>query len=211
MPSLAWACLRECSSPVISSFGISQSPNMAKSLNRWTRKLHRWGAIATLLPLFLVIVTGLLLQVKKQATWVQPATVKGTGTTPEVDWQTILAVAQSVDEAEVKSWEDVDRIDVRPGKGMLKLQCKNRWELQIDSQSGALLSSTYRRSDFIESLHDGSFFADGAKLWVFLPNGLILLGLWFSGVYLWWLPIGAKRKKQQKKNRENRTTAKETK
>ena len=174
---------------------------MANSWNRWTRKLHRWGALITFVPLFLVIVTGLLLQVKKQAVWVQPATIKGTGTIPEISWEKILDVAKSVDQAGVGNWDDIDRIDVRPGKGMLKLQCKNHWELQIDSQSGDLLSSTYRRSDFIESLHDGSFFADVAKLWIFLPNGVILLGLWCSGVYLWWLPIGAKRKKQRKKDR----------
>jgi uncharacterized iron-regulated membrane protein len=51
-----------------------------------------------------------------------------------------------------------------------------------------VLSVNFRRSDFIESLHDGSFFGDNAKLWVFLPNGAALLLLWMSGLYLWWLP-----------------------
>ncbi|MFK7818230.1 MAG: PepSY domain-containing protein, partial [Planctomycetaceae bacterium] len=113
-----------------------------------------------------------------------------------------LQVASSVEEAEVSSWEDIDRIDVRPSKGIAKIQCANRWELQVDLSSGELLSSTYRRSDFIESLHDGSFFSDEAKLWVFFPNGLVLLGLWFSGAWLWYIPFAAKRKK---KNREPAT------
>lgn len=166
--------------------------------NRWSRKLHRWGAIITLAPLFLVIVSGLLLQIKKQVTWVQPATVKGIGDTPEVDFQSILEAASSVPQSDVNSWEDIDRIDVRPGKGMAKVQCANCWEIQVDLKTGDVLAANYRRSDFIESLHDGSFFSDAAKLWVFLPNGLILLGLWCSGLYLWWLPIGAKRKKRKK-------------
>ena len=46
---------------------------MARNLNWWTRKLHRWGALLTALPLLIVIVSGLLLQVKKQIPW-GPAT-----------------------------------------------------------------------------------------------------------------------------------------
>lgn len=117
---------------------------------------------------------------------------------PSQSWDELLRVATTVEEAEVESWEDIDRIDVRPGKGIAKIQCANRWELQIDLDSGELLSSTYRRSDFIESLHDGSFFSDGAKLWVFLPNGIVLFGLWVSGVWLWYIPFAAKRKKKQR-------------
>ena len=171
---------------------------MASSWNRWSRKLHRWGAVATAIPLLIVIVSGLLLQVKKQVTWVQPATVKGKGSVPDVDWQQILDATSSVRQSEVQSWADIDRVDVRPGKGMAKVQCNNRWEIQVDLQTGDVLASSYRRSDLIESLHDGSFFSDAAKLWLFLPNGLVLLGLWITGAYLWWLPFGAKIKKQRR-------------
>ncbi len=173
---------------------------MVVSWNRWSRKLHRWGALLTFLPMLLVIVSGLLLQVKKQVTWIQPATVKGVGKTPEIDWQYLLDSTSSVSAAEVESWSDIDRIDVRPDKGMAKVQCRNRWEVQVDLKTGEVLAVNYRRSDFIESLHDGSFFSEVAKLWVFLPNGLVLAGLWCTGVYLWWLPIGVKRKKRRKKS-----------
>ncbi|MEM7457145.1 MAG: PepSY-associated TM helix domain-containing protein [Planctomycetota bacterium] len=172
---------------------------MSWNFNRWSRKLHRWGALITCLPLLLVIVTGIFLQVKKQVSWVQPPTQRGTPGDPGITWDEVLASTSAIAEAEVKTWEDVDRLDVRPGKGIVKVQCNNRWEVQIDLKDGTVLSSTYRRSDLIESLHDGSFFADAAKLWLFLPNGLILLGLWFTGIYLWWLPHGARRKKRRKR------------
>ncbi len=174
---------------------------MASSWNRRARKLHRWGAMITCLPLLLVIGSGILLQVKKQSDWVQPATVKGIEQVPTLAWQQVLAAAGSVAEAEVTDWSHVERVDVRPGKGMAKVQCKNRWEVQIDMATGKVLASNYRRSDLIESFHDGSFFSDAAKLWLFLPNGLILLGLWFTGIYLWWLPVGARRKKKLAKRR----------
>jgi uncharacterized iron-regulated membrane protein len=170
---------------------------MAFSWKRWTRKLHRWGAVITFVPLLLVVGSGLLLQMKKQLAWIQPPTTTGSSTSPEIPWQTILEATANIPETEVHSWADVDRVDVRPGKGIAKVQCINRWEVQIDLTSGKVLSVNYRRSDLIESLHDGSFFSDTAKLSVFLPTGLILLGLWCSGAYLWWLPFGAKRKKRK--------------
>lgn len=169
-----------------------------KTLNWFTRKFHRWGAIITAIPLVIVIVSGLLLQVKKQVEWVQPPSQKGTISESELSTtvESFLAVAQTVSEAEVSSWDDVDRIDVRPAKGIAKLQCKNRWEIQVDLQSLEVLSSTYRRSDLIESFHDGSFFSDRAKLWIFLPNGLILLALWGTGMWLWYIPLASRRKKK---------------
>lgn len=172
-----------------------------KSWNWLTRKLHRWGAIITAIPLLIVILSGLLLQVKKQSEWVQPPSQKGSVTEGEfaVTLQSLLAVARSVPEAEVHSWDDINRIDVRPNKGIAKIQCENRWELQVDLTTKQVLSSTYRRSDLIESFHDGSFFSDSAKLWVFLPNGLILLALWVTGMWLWYIPIASRRKKKLKK------------
>lgn len=170
---------------------------MAKNWNWWSRKLHRWGALIAALPMLLVIVTGLLLQVKKQVVWVQPPTQKGAHPElpPSISWQQILEQAQSVREAEISSWDDINRLDVQPGKGIVKVQAINHWELQLDLNTAQLLSSTYRRSDWIESLHDGSYFSEAAKLWVFLPNGLILLGLWLTGCWLWYLPFSRRRRK----------------
>ncbi len=183
---------------------------MSLSWNRWLRKLHRWGALIVCVPLLLVILTGLLLQVKKQVSWIQPGTKVGIGDVPEITWDQILDTAKEIHEANIDSWQDVDRLDVRPAKGIVKIQSKNRWELQVDLQSGAILSSTYRRSDLIESLHDGSFFTEAAKLWIFLPSGLVLFGLWITGAYLWWLPIGAKRKQKRKKERARNSQQKST-
>lgn len=168
---------------------------MPKNVNWWSRKLHRWGALACALPLVLVIATGLLLQVKKQVPWVQPPTERGetTNVDPTQHWTDLLAIARGVPQAGVESWADIDRIDVRPERGIAKIRCRNRWELQVDLASGAVLSSSVRRSDLIESLHDGSFFSEIVKLGVFLPSGVILLALWLTGAWLWYLPIRNRR------------------
>jgi uncharacterized iron-regulated membrane protein len=160
-----------------------------------TRRIHRWGAIAVGLPLMLVIGSGLLLQVKKQFPWVQPAEQRTAVPTPSVPWDVILAAAKAMPEAGVNGWEDIDRLDVRPGKGILKVITTSRWEAQLALADGAVLQVAYRRSDLIEQLHDGSFFGDTAKLAVFLPSGMVLFALWLTGLYLWVLPWLTKRKR----------------
>lgn len=165
-------------------------------LNRWS---HRWGSIAILIPTAVIFTSGVVLQLKKESAWVQPATITGSATGASLPFDRILAVVREVPEAQVSTWDDIDRIDVRPGKGMLKVRCKNSWEVQIDANRGDVLQVAYRRSDLIESLHDGSFFHDSAKLWIFLPTSLILLVLWVTGVYLFALPYWAKWKRGRRK------------
>lgn len=171
---------------------------MKKNFDYWTRKTHRWGALLFCLPLILVIVSGLLLQLKKQVPWVQPATESAGHSTLALSWEQILEVTRSEAAAEVRTWDDIDRLDVRPSRGIVKVQAINRHEVQIDMVSGEILSSTYRRSDLIESLHDGSFFGSFAKLGVFLGNGIVLLGLWLTGAWLWYLPVRARSRKRRR-------------
>ncbi|MEQ1903848.1 MAG: PepSY-associated TM helix domain-containing protein [Pirellulaceae bacterium] len=182
---------------------------MSNHFNLYTRRLHRWGALIAFVPLLIVIVSGILLQVKKHVAWVQPPTQKGSAPNeiPQQNWNQILTAIEKVPEAAVQQWSDIDRIDIQIGRGMAKVLCKNRWEVQLDLRSGEILSSQYRRSDFIESLHDGTFFGDWAKLGIFLPNGFVLAGLWLTGAYLWYLPFRSRaRKKARMKNRsENRS------
>ena len=170
---------------------------MSKSLNWWTRKIHRWCAIVFAVPMLLVILSGLLLQVKKQVAWIQPPTQRSQTATGELalGWEELLETARQVPEAAVDDWSDIDRLDVRPTRGIVKIRCINHWEVQVDLQTGEVLSSTQRRSDLIERLHDGSFFSDAAKLWVFLPNGVALLVLWGTGLWLWYLPFRAMRRR----------------
>ncbi|MFG0274907.1 MAG: PepSY domain-containing protein [Phycisphaerales bacterium] len=164
-----------------------------KAFNVWSRKLHRWGAIGVAIPVLIVIGSGLVLQLKKDVAWVQPPTQRGEGGDPSLTFDEIIAIAVGVEEAGWTGWDDIDRLDVRPGRGVVKVRGNNRWEVQIDTATGAVLASTYRRSDLIEQIHDGSWFHEHAKLWVFLPSGVILFGLWITGMYLWILPISAKR------------------
>jgi hypothetical protein len=160
------------------------------------RRLHRWGAIAVAVPFLVVIASGLLLQLKKQLDFVQPPEQKGAATevATAVTLPQVLERVQGVPEAGIRTWADIDRIDVRPAKNMMKVVSMTRWEVQLDLHTAEILQVAYRRSDLIESIHDGSFFHPLAKLGVFFPAGAIVFFLWLTGMYLWVLPYWTKRR-----------------
>jgi len=166
------------------------------SFNVLNRKIHYWASVSVAIPLLVIICSGLLLQAKKQSSWVQPPERRGTGTVPQLPFDAILERLTQVPDMHVTSWDDVNRMDVRPGRGMVKVWLQNGYEVQVDLGTGAILQVAYRRSDLIESIHDGSFFGgDWTKLGLFLPTGLTLLLLWCGGLWMFWVPFSAKRKR----------------
>lgn len=150
----------------------------------FTRKAHWWIALVVLVPLVLVVSSGLLLQVKKQWDWVQPPEMSASASVPALELADVLDIARGVPEAGVREWSDIARVDLRPSKNLIKITTLSRHEIQVDAATGAVLQVADRRSDLIESLHDGSFFGEGTKLWVFLPVGLFLFLLLASGTVL---------------------------
>ena len=149
-------------------------------------------------PLVVVIITGILLQLKKQLPFVQP--IERAGVTHEpvaTPAQYLEAINRGKLDGAV-TWKDVQRVDIRPSKGIAKVILKSDVEYQVDLGTGNVLQRELRMSDFIESLHDGSFFAgDISKLGVFLPAAIGLLVLWVSGIYMFWLPIIVKQRKSR--------------
>jgi uncharacterized iron-regulated membrane protein len=161
------------------------------------RKVHYWASFIAAVPVLVIIASGILLQMKKQVDWVQPPEHRGTGTVPAVEFGQIMTALQSIPSLGVTGWGDVDRLDIRPGRGVAKVTLTSRWEVQIDLGTGAVMQTAYRRSDLIETIHDGSFFAgDWTKLGLFLPAGLVLLLLWVSGIWMIWVPLRGKRKRR---------------
>lgn len=167
------------------------------------RKVHSWGSILIAIPLLFVVGSGILLLLKKDISWIQPPTVKGTGQVPKITFAEMFRAAARVDAAGIQSWNDIKRIDVQPEKGVAKLTTSGNYEVQIDTETAKVLSARYRRSDVIESIHDGSFLHDAAKYYVSLPSGIILLVLLITGVVLFFQPYYVKYNRKAKQKRSS--------
>lgn len=162
------------------------------------RKIHRWGAILIALPFLIVLISRLFLQVKKEFGWIQPATQQGSATGASVSFEDVLSTAKTIPELEATSWKQIDRLDVRPDDGIIKIRGTNSWEAQIDANTAEVLLVSQRRSDVIEAIHDGSWFHDEVKLWIFLPSAVVVTILWLTGIYLICVPYFAKRQNRKK-------------
>lgn len=183
------------------------------NLRKDSRKLHRWGAILIALPFLVVLISGIFLQVKKEFDWIQPPSQTGSSDGASIAFDSILSIAKSVPELKIKQWTDIDRLDVRPDDGIIKIRATNSWEAQIDAHTGEILYLSKRRSGLIEKIHDGSWFHEQAKLSLFLPSAIVVSILWLTGIYLFFYPYFAKRqnrkklqKRKLKRRSENRKT-----
>jgi len=157
------------------------------------RKVHYWLSITVAVPLLVIVCTGLLLQVKKDFHWIQPHELRGSGGPPRICFDEILATCAVLPHVGIKDWRDIQRLDFRPEKSLLKVTTRDHWEVQIDPADGRVMQVALRRSDLIESLHDGSWFGGAAKRWIFLPTGAMLTLLWGTGIYLFLLPYSRRR------------------
>ena len=160
------------------------------NLKRALRQIHYWLSLAVFVPASIMFVAGVFLMLKKEVSWIQPPTSKGSVSNqiPTIGFDGMLQQARLHPEAQITDWSDIDRIDLRVGKGIAKLRAKSGWEVQIDTSTGDVLNVAYRRSDIIEQIHDGSYFSDTVKLFVFLPTGILLIIMWGTGIYLFFLP-----------------------
>jgi hypothetical protein len=175
---------------------------------RWTRWLHGWMGILLFLLFLLVASTGLLLAWKKNSGgYILAATTRGSST-ELADWRplselTQLATTYLRDSVAADLDPTLDRIDVRPDKGVVKISFENHyWGLQLDGATGALLSVERRRSDFIEQLHDGSILdrqlttAGWIKLVYSSITGTALLLFSITGFWLWYGPRRLRRERR---------------
>lgn len=166
----------------------------------WTT--HKWTGILFSIFFLTVAVTGFLLIMKKEWTWVQPPTQKGSeGELKDfLTMERLFTIVFEQNNPNFKSMDDIDRVDMRPGKRVYKVRSvHNHAELQVDAISGKILSDTWRASDLIEQIHDGSWMAEWFHDFFMPFVSFAIIFLVFSGLWLWLEPIIKKWRRKAKK------------
>lgn len=168
---------------------------------------HKWVGICASAFVLLVAITGFLLLIKKEVAWIQPPTLRGTAGPLEdcLGMDRLWDVVSAAGHPDFQRVEDIDRIDVRLAKRVYKVRSKhNHSELQVDATTGEILGQATRRSDFIESLHDGSWIGKPVHDYVMPIFAIALVFLVFSGIWLWLEPI-VKRRRRKRRDARPRT------
>lgn len=164
---------------------------------RGYRKLHRLVAVPLFVFMFLIGATGLLLGWKKQAN-LTPPTGQSLESNP-ANWlplDSLLNLANQYADQHLAGYGEIDRMDIRPKKGIAKVVFTQHYaEIQLDCATGRILFVGKRWNDFVEHLHDGTivdrllgFKGDSFKITYTTITSLGLMGLAFSGFWLWFNP-----------------------
>lgn len=184
-----------------STRGAQQKRQQQAKVLRVFRKVHRLTGASLFVFFFVIAFTGLLLGWKKHSGGLILAkSHKGT-TTEMTKWLPIdslhkLACKALHEQVDPTLSLALDRIDIRPDKGMVKFVFADHFQgLQLDLATGRVLHAEERRADFIEKIHDGSILdfylntSDGQiKLFYTTVMGLALLTFTVTGFWLWYGP-----------------------
>lgn len=168
---------------------------------RISRSIHRTTGALLFVFFSVVACTGLLLGWKKNSGGViLPKSYEGSSTELK-DWLPIDVLHQMAVKVMRESVSpdlslELDRIDIRPDKGMVKFVfVEHYWGVQLDGATGELLHIERRRADFIENVHDGSILdylagtkGGQIKLAYTSLTGAALLTFTITGFWLWYGP-----------------------
>lgn len=153
--------------------------------------LHRWLGVTAGFVVLLSASTGFLLLLKKQVDWLQPPVVQGADGGAE-QLQPLAAVYGAVFALglpELRREADIARIDFRPLHRVHKVVSEHGdVEVQVCAVTLRTSGPNVRHSDFIERLHDGSWFGDFVHGRVMPVVALVLLYLACSGYVMWLWP-----------------------
>ncbi len=146
------------------------------------RKYHRIVSLIVVLPFALVLITGIILQLRQQFEVLQPKAVK----MERIEGKTLLSLDEMVQMSGEKP-ENIEQVVWRPGKFHLAMRLSDGREIQMHPQTGEILKNAKRYTNILIDLHQGSFFTQWGQYLIFFPAALGLLFLTISGmvIYPW--------------------------
>jgi hypothetical protein len=164
-------------------------PRQSRWVNRAAFYAHLWIGVIFTFALLSISITGIILNHKR-----------GLGLMPDVPNTSTALFTQALPLAElalkaraaagpVIGNTEVDRMDVRPGDGLIKVRFSDEasTEVTLDIFSGKTLHIGRRGDVFLEKLHSGEIFG---KRWVLLSDAaaIALTILLITGYWLWLVP-----------------------
>jgi hypothetical protein len=156
---------------------------------RWMFYGHLWLGVITTGIVLILCVTGVLLNHKRPLGLMPDVANESPGALPaSLPIAELAARAEGAVRPEVAA-TGIDRMDVRPGDGFVKVRFDDRevHEVTVDLASGRVLHVGLRNDVFLEKLHSGEIFGDG---WTLLSDlaAIALAILVISGYWLWLYP-----------------------
>lgn len=159
-------------------------------LARLFRKIHYWGSLVLMVTTLVVATTGVLLALRKDFAVLQPPQQRSSiGALSDRPISALVKAVTAYRGFESITEADVDRIDIRPSRGLAKVILNDHTEVQVDLHTLRVLQVGYRTSDVLELIHSGTIVGEWGKYVWAIPTGVGLLLLWATGIYLFVWPF----------------------
>jgi len=160
---------------------------------RLTRQSHRWIGLISSLFLALIAVTGIALALKSKIGALRPPEAEAQKSETPADIASMDRVVASVfalGNKDLDSIEDIDRVDYRPKSNIFKVVSRKAYlEVQVDGKTAEVLSVAPRNDQWIEDIHDLSFFNDEFRTTILPVVGGALALLSLSGIGMFFTPV----------------------
>ncbi len=173
--------------------GAGTPPPRRHRITRAAFQLHLWLGVIFTAALFVIAVTGIMLN-HKRGLGIMPDVAHEPGA-PFVESLPLATLAEigvragMPDGGPTDLLRAVNRMDVRPADGYVKVRLRDRkvTEVTVDLTDGRVLHVGPRGDSFIEKLHSGEIFGDR---WVLLSDAaaVALVLTLISGYWLWIAP-----------------------
>lgn len=164
---------------------------LSSGVRSWTKAsyhIHLWGGVVTALAVTVIAVTGILLNHKRGLGLMPDVPGPGGGLAGALPLAELAGAASDALPA-AASGSLVDRMDVRPDDGLVKVRFDDPevTEVTVALADGRILHVGPRKDVFMEKLHSGEILGDG---WILLSDAAAvgLLVLLATGFWLWLLP-----------------------
>lgn len=141
------------------------------------RKNHRVIGLIITLPLLMTVITGIILQLRGQFEFIQPAPVKTELTSSPL--LTFEKISEQFGE------KNIEQIIWKPSKASLVVRLKNGDEAHLHPQTGEVFKQLPRRTSFLIELHQGSWLGKFGQYGIHFLSGLGLFFLIISGLVIY--------------------------
>lgn len=151
------------------------------------KKIHLFFALTFAVPIFIIFSSGLILLIKSFVPNIQPPIVE----TMDIPGKPRLSLD------EIKQDPTIDQIIYRPSKNTISIRYKNDMEKQIHAQTGEVLNYAKRHTNWIIRIHQGTYFAEWVKEFIFIPTAVALQIIWITGLVVYFKTKAKKRMKHE--------------
>ncbi len=142
------------------------------------RALHRKLSLYTFIPLGIILVTGIILQLRNQFEWIQPTLVE-----TKADQSPLIAPDVLIQKLNLNE-KEIEQIIYKPSKNNASLRLKSGEEIQLNAQTGEVLKRAMRRTNLLIDIHQGSILGPIGQYGIYLLTALGMIILYITGINL---------------------------